>query len=76
MAHFSLASLFQIGLLLIFICWTKESTGAAFSLEEEFKQLKENYVRTCNLNFIFTLILKYMSIFIQYSLFNSVILIY
>ena len=76
MAHFSFASLFQIGLLFIFICWTKESTGAAFSLEEEFKQLKENYVRTCNLNFIFTLILKYMSIFIQYSLFNSVILIY
>ena len=46
MAHFSFASLFQIGLLLIFICWTTESTGAAFSLEEEFKQLKENYVRT------------------------------
>jgi hypothetical protein len=46
MAHFSFASLFQIGLLLIFICWTKESSGASFSLEEEFKQLKENYVRT------------------------------
>jgi hypothetical protein len=55
MAHFSFASLFQIGLLFIFICWTKESTGAAFSLEEEFKQLKENYVRTTQ-NFIFTLI--------------------
>ena len=37
MAHFSVASLFQIGLLLVLICWTKESTGAAFSLEEEFK---------------------------------------
>jgi hypothetical protein len=46
MAHFSFASLFQIGLFLILICWTTESTGAAFSLEEEFKQLKENYVRT------------------------------
>jgi hypothetical protein len=52
MAHFS-ASLFQIGLLFVLICWTKESTGASFSLEEEFKQLKENYVR--NKNFIFTL---------------------
>ena len=41
MAHFSLASLFQIGLLFVFICWTKESTGTSFSLEEEFKQLKE-----------------------------------
>jgi hypothetical protein len=46
MAHFSLASLFQIGLLFVFICWTKESTGSSFPLEEEFKQLKENYVRT------------------------------
>jgi hypothetical protein len=46
MAHFSLASLFQIGLLFVLICWTKESSGAAFSLEEEFKLLKENYVRT------------------------------
>jgi hypothetical protein len=46
MVHFSLASLFQIGLFLIFICWTSGSTGSAFSLEEEFKQLKENYVRT------------------------------
>jgi hypothetical protein len=46
MAHFSFASLFQIGLLLIFICWTSGSTGASISLEEEFKQLKENYVRT------------------------------
>ncbi len=46
MAHFSFASLIQIGLLLIFICWTKESSGASFSLEEEFKQLKVNYVRT------------------------------
>ncbi len=46
MAHFSFASLFPIGLLFVFICWTKESTGASFSLEEEFKQFKENYVRT------------------------------
>jgi hypothetical protein len=46
MAHFSVASLFQIGLLFILICWTRESTaGAAFSLEEEFKQFKVNYVR-------------------------------
>ena len=45
MAHFSFASFIQIGLFLILICWTKESTGASFSLEEEFKQLKENYVR-------------------------------
>ncbi len=56
MAHFSVASLFQIGLLFVLICWTTGSTGAAFSLEEEFKQLKENYVR--NKNFIFTLIFK------------------
>jgi hypothetical protein len=40
MAHFSFASLFQIGLLFVLICWTKESTGASFSLEEEFKQFK------------------------------------
>ena len=59
MANFSVASLFQIGFLLVLICWTKESTGAAFSLEEEFKQLKENYVR--NQNFIFTLILKFVN---------------
>ena len=46
MAHFSFASLFQIGLLFVLICWTTGSTGAAFTLEEEFKQLKEHYVRT------------------------------
>ncbi|XP_046638325.1 uncharacterized protein LOC124316430 [Daphnia pulicaria] len=40
MAHFSVASLTQVVLLLIFICWTPSSTGAAFSLEEEFLQLK------------------------------------
>ncbi len=42
MAHFSVAfaSLFQISLFLILICWTKESTGSSFSLEEEFKQFK------------------------------------
>ncbi len=51
MVHFSVASLFQIGLLFVFICWTKESTSAAFSLEEEFKQLKENYVRTTGFHF-------------------------
>ncbi len=34
----------QIGLLLVLICWTTDSTCAAFSLEEEFLQLKENYV--------------------------------
>ena len=44
MAHFSVASLFQIGLLLVFICWTKESTGAAFSLEEEFIVQTQNKV--------------------------------
>ena len=54
MAHFSVASLFQIGLLLILICWTTESTGASFSLEEEFKQFK---VKLCkNFHFVFTLI--------------------
>jgi hypothetical protein len=59
MAYFSLASLFQIGLLLIFICWTTESSGAAFSLEEEFKQLKVKLSK--NSNFIFTLILKFFN---------------
>jgi hypothetical protein len=49
MAHFSVVSLTQVVLLLIFICWTSSSTGAAFSLEEEFLQLKGNYVRI-NLN--------------------------
>jgi hypothetical protein len=53
MAHFSVASLTQVVLLLVFICWTTSSTGAAFSLEEEFLQLKENYVRI-NLHFLFT----------------------
>ncbi len=48
MAHFSFTSLFQIGFIFVLICWTTESTGASFSLEEEFKQLKENYVRTFN----------------------------
>jgi hypothetical protein len=45
MAHFSVASLTQVVLLLVFICWKPSSTGAVFSLEEEFLQLKENYVR-------------------------------
>jgi hypothetical protein len=40
MAHFSFASLIQIGLLFVLICWTKESTGASFSFEEEYKQFK------------------------------------
>jgi hypothetical protein len=57
MAHFSVTSLTQVVLLLVFICWTSSSTGAAFSLEEEFLQLKENYVRI-NLNFLFTLLLS------------------
>jgi hypothetical protein len=52
MAHFSVVSLTQVVLLLILIWWTPSSTGAAFSLEEEFLQLKENYVRI-NLNFLF-----------------------
>jgi hypothetical protein len=52
MAHFSVVSLTQVVLLLVFICWTTSSTGAAFSLEDEFLQLKENYVRI-NLNFFF-----------------------
>ncbi len=51
MANFSFASLFQIGLFLILICWTKESTGASFSLEEEFKQFKEHYVRKTLISF-------------------------
>ncbi|EFX82574.1 hypothetical protein DAPPUDRAFT_101175 [Daphnia pulex] len=45
MAHFSVASLTQVVLLLVLICWTPSSTGAAFSLEEEFLQLKENYIQ-------------------------------
>ncbi|XP_046456651.1 uncharacterized protein LOC124203824 [Daphnia pulex] len=45
MAHFSVVSLTQVVLLLVFICWTPSSTGAAFSLEEEFLQLKENYIQ-------------------------------
>jgi hypothetical protein len=45
MAHFSVVSLTQVVWLLVLICWTPSSTGAAFSLEEEFLQLKENYVR-------------------------------
>jgi hypothetical protein len=53
MAHFSVVSLTQVVLLLVFICWTPSSTGAAFSLEEEFLQLKENYVSRINKNFPF-----------------------
>ncbi len=59
MAHFSFTSLFQIGLLFILICWTKESSGVSFSLEEEFKQLKENYVT----NFIWFSLFKKIQIF-------------
>ncbi len=51
MANFSFPSLFQIGLLFVLICWTKESTGAAFSIEEEFKQFKEHYVRKTLISF-------------------------
>jgi hypothetical protein len=46
MANLSSASPIGIGLLFILICLTTGSTGAVFSLEEEFLQLKENYVRT------------------------------
>jgi hypothetical protein len=45
MKQFSIVSLTQIGFLLVLICWTTGSSGAAFSLEEEFLMLKENYVR-------------------------------
>ncbi|XP_046646355.1 uncharacterized protein LOC124336550 [Daphnia pulicaria] len=45
MAHFSVVSLTQVVLLLVFICWTTSSTGAAFSIEEEFLQLKKNYIQ-------------------------------
>jgi hypothetical protein len=41
----------KIGLLFIFTCWTTGSTGAAFSFEEEFLQLKENYVRKIEYRF-------------------------
>jgi hypothetical protein len=41
----------KIGLLLILTCWTTGSTGAAFSFEEEFLQLKENYVRKIEFDF-------------------------
>ncbi|XP_046459392.1 uncharacterized protein LOC124205880 [Daphnia pulex] len=43
MANLSSASPIGIGLLLVLICLTTGSTGADFSLEEEFLQLKENY---------------------------------
>ncbi|EFX82583.1 C1q and tumor necrosis factor-related protein 5 [Daphnia pulex] len=45
MAHFSVVSLTQVVLLLVLIGWTPSSTGAGFSLEEEFLQLKENYIQ-------------------------------
>ena len=45
MGNFSAVSLTQIGLLIVLICWTTESTSAAISFEEEIVQLKENYVR-------------------------------
>jgi hypothetical protein len=51
MANFPAASLSKIGLLLVLICWTIGSTSAAFSFEEEFLQLKENYVRTNLISF-------------------------
>jgi hypothetical protein len=51
MANFSVASPIQIGLLLVLICWTTGSTGTDFSLEEEFRQLKENYVRISKFHF-------------------------
>ncbi|XP_046646027.1 uncharacterized protein LOC124336314 [Daphnia pulicaria] len=45
MAHISVVSLTQVVLLLVFICWTSSSTGAAFSMDEKFVQLKENYIQ-------------------------------
>jgi hypothetical protein len=51
MANFSVALPIQMGLLLILICWTTGSTGTDFSLEEEFRQLKENYVRKSKFHF-------------------------
>ena len=51
MVNLSASSITQIGLLLVLICWTNGSTGAAFSLEEEFLQLKETYVRTTSFRF-------------------------
>ncbi|EFX82829.1 hypothetical protein DAPPUDRAFT_316370 [Daphnia pulex] len=45
MAHFSVASLTQVVLLFVLICWTPSLTGAAFSMEEEFLQLKENNIQ-------------------------------
>jgi hypothetical protein len=42
------ASRNQILLLLVLICLATGSTGAAFSLEEEFLQLKGSYVSSNN----------------------------
>jgi hypothetical protein len=51
MANFPVDLFSRISLLLVLICWTTSSTGAAFSLEEEFLQLKENYVRKSKFRF-------------------------
>jgi hypothetical protein len=56
MVHFFVTSFTQMGLLLVLICWTSSSTGATFSLEEEFRQLKENYVRKSKFRFHATLL--------------------
>jgi hypothetical protein len=69
MAHFSVVSITQVVLLLVFICWTPSSTGAAFSLEEEFLQLKENYVRI-NLNILFTRDASFVNSPIQFVIFD------
>jgi hypothetical protein len=50
MANFSVALPIQMGLLFVLFCWTTGSTaGTDFPLEEEFRQLKENYVRKSKL---------------------------
>jgi hypothetical protein len=41
----------HIVLLWVWICLATGSTGAAFSLEEEFLHLKENYVRSTEFRF-------------------------
>ncbi len=69
MANFSFPSLFQIGLLFVLICWTKESTGASFSLKEEFKELKENYVRTfISFSYLISFFIHYLN---NFKMFHS-----
>lgn len=66
MANFSIASPIQIGLLLVLICRTTCSTGTDFSLEEEFRQLKENYVRKSKFHFHVSVL--YVSPIIQFAI--------